>query len=187
MGTLSWPRAMSLWTKEKTSVRDLRVQTAETPVRKNNSFYIMIIFNLCRIFSSTKSRLLLLPRSFLLACRTAQAFELWLQQSGAVSPSRFFKKTLAPRFKKSLRRHFFSGLKLTWTRGTMFLKIYITRIFVKELTHVTQSKRFSRAAMCRGESPWMLTACISQLASRSSTAISTQPEKAAQWRQIFSS
>lgn len=59
--------------------------------------------------------------------------------------------------------------------------------FIEPVTHVTQSKRFSRAAMCRGESPWMLTACRSQRAFSSSSAISTLPENAAQWRQMFSS
>lgn len=61
-----------------------------------------IRFNLWRTFSSALSMLLLLPRSFLLACSTAQAFELWLQQSGGVSPSRFLRSTLAPRLRKSL-------------------------------------------------------------------------------------
>lgn len=46
--------------------------------------------------------------------------------------------------------------------------------------HITQSSRFSRAAMCSGESPWMLTTWISQWAFNSSWAISTLPEKAAQ-------
>lgn len=143
-----------------------------------------IMSNLCRTFSSALSMQVLLPRSFLVACSTAQAFELWLQQSGGVSPSRFFRNTLAPRLKKSLWRHVFLMIKkllfLTWKGGKIIF-------LVMALTHVTQSRRFSRAAMCRGESPWMLTACISQLASRRSTAISTQPENAAQWRQMFSS
>lgn len=81
------------------SVRDLTAKKAAVL-----STFMHIVFNLCRTFSSALSVLLLLPRSFLLACRTAQAFELWLQQSGAVSPSRFFRNTLAPRLKKSLWR-----------------------------------------------------------------------------------
>lgn len=58
---------------------------------------------------------------------------------------------------------------------------------LKFWTHVTQSRRFSRAAMCKGESPWMFTACRSLLAFSSSSAMSTLPENAAQWRQMFSS
>ncbi len=46
--------------------------------------------------------------SLLLACRAAQAFELWLQQSGGVSPSRFFRNTSAPRVRKSLRKPHFT-------------------------------------------------------------------------------
>lgn len=94
-------------TADGTSVTDVTAAIAETLLEKKIilSTPMHIIFNLCRTFSSALSMLLLLPRSFLLACRTAQAFELWLQQSGAVSPSRFFRNTLAPRLKKSLWRH----------------------------------------------------------------------------------
>lgn len=184
MGTLSWPRAMSLSTQQTAHLlKDLTAKAAEALMERgkkhNNKTPVLStpvhssFFNLRRTFSSALSLPLLLPRSFLLACRTAQAFELWLQQSGAVSPSRFFRKTLAPRLRKSLWKHDFC---FSIIKDFPFEKKNVD----KELTHVTQSRRFSRAAMCKGESPWMLTACISQLASRSSTAISTQPENAAQ-------
>lgn len=70
---------------------------------------------------------------------------------------------------------------------TTVQKETLFNVLFSSLTHVTQSRRFSRAAMCRGESPWMLTACRSQWAFRSSSAMSTLPENAAQWRQMFSS
>jgi len=54
-------------------------------------------------------------------------------------------------------------------------------------TYITQSSWFCLTAMWRGESPWMFTACRSDLFSSSSWAISSQPENAAQWRQTFSS
>lgn len=60
-------------------------------------------------------------------------------------------------------------------------------LVVQGHTHTTQSQRFSLAAMCRGESPWIFTACRSHLAARSISAMSTQPENAAQCRQMFSS
>lgn len=61
--------------------------------------------NLLRAFSSDwLSRMFLASLSFLLACRAAHTFELWLQQSGGVSPSRFFKNTSAPRDSRSLKR-----------------------------------------------------------------------------------
>lgn len=88
-------------TADGKSVRDLKAEIAGllTPMH--------VGFNLCRTFSSALAMVLLLPCSFLLACRTAQAFDVWLQQSGAVSPSRFFRRTLAPRLKKSLWRRVF--------------------------------------------------------------------------------
>lgn len=97
-------------TADGISVRDLGAKTAETLLEGEKkkgallSTLMQIVFNLCSTFSSALSMLLLLPCSFLLACRTAQAFELWLQQSGAVSPSRFFRNTFAPRLNKSLWR-----------------------------------------------------------------------------------
>lgn len=61
--------------------------------------------NLWRSFCSAWLSLeFLASLSLLPACRAAQALELWLQQSGGVSPSRFFRNTSAPRDKKSLRR-----------------------------------------------------------------------------------
>lgn len=54
-------------------------------------------------------------------------------------------------------------------------------------TYVTQSNRFSRDAICSGESPCTLTVLRSHLALRRTSAISTQPENAAQCKQIFSS
>lgn len=41
--------------------------------------------------------------------------------------------------------------------------------------------------MCSGESPWTFTACRSHLAASRISAMSTQPEKAAQCKQMFSS
>lgn len=105
-------------TADGISFKDLKARMAETLLEKKKkkaadlSTPMHIVFHLCRIFSSALSMLILLPRSFLLACKTAQAFEVWLQQSGAVSPSRFFRNTLAPRFKKSLWRHVFFFLNI---------------------------------------------------------------------------
>lgn len=54
-------------------------------------------------------------------------------------------------------------------------------------TYVTHSKYPSRAAMCSGVSPCMLTEAREQPEFSTSSAISTFPAYAAQWRQTFCS
>lgn len=168
------------------------------PTPKQHVFKTLLFsqcnFNLWRTFSSARVSLVFLASlSLLLACRATQAFELWLQQSGGVSPSRFFRNTSAPRLRKSLRRPHSSDHQQQATSEQLLFLTTVQKAtnsffsFWEAVTHVTHSKRFSRAAMCRGESPWMLTACRSKRAFRSSSAISTLPENAAQWRQMFSS
>ena len=89
--------------------------------------------NLWRTFCSALSLLFFASLSLLLACRAAQAFELWLQQSGGVSPSRFFRKTSAPRVRKSLRRPHFNEqqqgiseqfLKVALQSSCFWLKVF---------------------------------------------------------------
>lgn len=89
-----------------------------------------------------------------------------------------------------------NGLPL---KGTLIVPLYFSAHIIKSLapsylgilflfyTYITQSSWFCLTAMWRGESPWMFTACRSDLLSSSSWAISSQPENAAQWRHTFSS
>ena len=101
--------------------------------------------NLWRTFCSVLSLLFFASLSLLLACRAAQAFELWLQQSGGVSPSRFFRKTSAPRVRKSLRRPHFNEqqssiseqiVKVALQSSCFWLKVFFgfgSRIFFSPL------------------------------------------------------
>lgn len=202
MGTLSCPRAMSLQTEQTVVMGCQSFQSQENLTcrfwQKKKEGSKLQRF---AIWGGLKWQIIQPVQNFLLCLTEPDVLGVPLLPVGlqgcpglwvvAAAVWRSFSLAVLKKHICSSREEQPEETPSTTSQFWIFIDVFLQSVpifpLIEPVTHVTQSKRFSRAAMCRGESPWMLTACRSQRVFSSSWAISTLPENAAQWRQMFSS